>query len=844
MIFEPRSFVRGFIFAKLFFYSMNRILSVLILLFSSFTIFAQQYRSLPSAEIYRKLQQLNVLGTVMYVAAHPDDENTRLISYLVHHDHVRTIYLSLTRGDGGQNILGNEQGSALGLIRTHELMEARKIDGAEQLFTPVIDFGFTKSPDETFKFWNAKPLTNAVKEAFQQYKPDVIICRFPTTGEGGHGQHTVSAIVAETAYRELRQAQANKKDVWVPTRLLFNAFRFGDRNTTSEDQFKIPINQYDPLLGEGYGEMAGRSRSVHKSQGAGTPQSVGISNEYFKLIEGKPAVTSLYDDIDVSWSRVGRKEIGDHIQAIINNFDFKDPSKSLAELIKIKKEIRSVKDDFWRTQKLKELDEIVVSCAGVMMEALADRQEAVAGAALPLTLNAVARSASVPVIINNIAFPALLEKGNTKTIALSNDSVQKLNFEIKLNNDEPLTEPYWLHYQSSVGMYHYDSVYGGLPETPNALSVNVNLKIGDENFPAAVPISYKRLDPVKGDVVQALRIVPAVSVSPVHSLFIFEPGKERQVWVRLKTFKDLPDAKLNVKYSDKVIASFPLGNLRNDIDTLCSFSVPTTTFDHAGDDSHILLSVVADGKEYNQDMHLIQYPHLPDLQYFTGAWMKVVKKDWNVAVKKVGYIEGAGDYVDAILMLAGLQVDRIPENALNNVANLSQYDAIVLGVRALNTRKQIDAWMPVLMQYVSNGGTLLVQYNTNQNLLTSQYGPYPFTITRNRVTEEDAKVSFTDPQARLLHYPNEITEKDFEHWVQERGLYFPSNYDKQYKTLFSMHDTGEGPLEGAVIYTPYGKGQYIYSALAFFRQLPAGNTGAIRLMMNLLSAGRDAQDAK
>lgn len=773
----------------------------------------------------------------MYVAAHPDDENTRLISYLVHHDHVRTVYLSLTRGDGGQNILGNEQGSALGLIRTHELMEARNIDGAEQLFTHVIDFGYTKSPEETFRFWDRQKLVNDVKAAFQQYKPDVIVCRFPTTGEGGHGQHTVSAIVAGDAFRELEKERQSGKQVWLPKRLLFNAFRFGSMNTTREDQFKVPINQYDPVLGEGYGEMAGRSRSIHKSQGAGTPQTVGVSNEYFSLLAGSPITGSLYDGIDISWGRVGRPEIGKHIQAVIDQFDFTDPSRSLPALAAISKEIRSVQDDYWKYRKLRELNEIVLSCAGIMIEVLSDVPEAVAGAQLPVTVNVVARSVH-PVTLESISFPAIVEKGSATRTSLGRDSVQKYNFEIKLNDTEPLTEPYWLRYAASTGAYQYDSIYAGAPETPNSLQATLTFSIGDESFGATAPVSFKKLDPVKGDVVQQLRIVPALSVTPLHALLMYEAGKHKQAWLRLRTFKALPDASLSIKYDDKVIATLPLGNLRQGLDSLCSFSVPTEGFAGAEEDRYLLFSVWSEGKEYNRDMHLISYPHLPDLQYFTGAWMKTVRKDWKTAVKKIGYIEGAGDHVEEILNLAGLEVEHVPEGAMNSPAYLAQYDAIVLGVRTYNTQKQIGSWMPSLLKYVEDGGNLLVQYNTSQNLMTTQYGPYPFTISRNRVTEEDATVTFTDPASALLHFPNEITGKDFDHWVQERGIYYPAGYDKRYKTLLSMHDTGEQPLESAILYTPYGKGTFIYTSLVFFRELPAGNTGAIRLMMNLLSAGK------
>jgi LmbE family N-acetylglucosaminyl deacetylase len=820
---------------------MKRILLVLGLLFAGAGSFAQQYRPVPSAEIYRKLQQLNVLGTVMYVAAHPDDENTRLLSYLVHHDHVRAMYLSLTRGDGGQNILGNEQGSTLGLIRTHELMEARKIDGAEQLFSHVIDFGFSKNPDETFQFWKKDELVKDVMATMQRYRPDVVICRFPTTGEGGHGQHTASAIVAEEAFKMLEKEKSNESDnskVWVPTRLLFNSFRFGDRNTTSEDQFKFPINQYDPLLGEGYGEMAGRSRSIHRSQGAGTPQSVGASNEYFKLLGGKPMRASLYDDIDISWNRVGRPDIGTKIQQIIQQFDFVDPSRSLPALVALKKEIEKVEDYHWRIKKLAELNDIVSSCAGIMVEALANSQEAVAGAELPVSLQVIARSIT-PVQLEGASFGAAIEQGSARPCTLVSDSLYKFTFKIKINEKEPETEPYWLRYPGTVGAYEYDAdKYAGLPVAGNYLTGGITFSVLGERFSAHAPISYKRLDPVKGDVVQRLRIVPAVSIGPVHSLLVFETGRDKKAWLRIRSFKQIEQLEIRVKESGKVIHSVALGNLEQGKDTLIMVDVPTGGLSGTDDKTYVTFEAVADGAAFSRSMHLLQYDHLPELQYFTGSWMKVLKKDWKTAVKKIGYVEGAGDYVDGILDLCGLDVEHLNNSALSNPQTLQSFDAIVLGIRALNTEKQMNAWMPALLQYVENGGTLLVQYNTNQNLVTRQLGPYPFTLTRNRVTEEEAAVTITQPNARLLQYPNKISQQDFDNWVQERGLYFPAEWDKRYQTLFSMHDKGEQPLESAVLYAPYGKGHFIYTSLAFFRQLPAGNVGAIRLMMNLLSAGK------
>jgi LmbE family N-acetylglucosaminyl deacetylase len=816
---------------------MKRIVSFLLFCISGSVLNAQQFRPLSSTEMYDKLQQLNVLGTVMYMAAHPDDENTRLISYLVHHDHIRTIYLSLTRGDGGQNILGNEQGSTLGLIRTHELMEARKIDGAEQLFTHVIDFGYTKSPEETFKFWSREQLIRDVSAAFQQYKPDVIICRFPTTGEGGHGQHTVSAIIAGDVYKQIAQQKASgKADLWQPTRLLFNSFRFGDRNTTSEDQFKLPINQYEALLGEGYGEMAGRSRSVHKSQGAGTPQSVGITNEYFKLIDGQPVKTSLYDNIDISWGRVGRKEIGTAVQKLIDNFAFVDPSRNITALLAIRKQIETVKDPFWKAQKLKEIDEIIVSAAGIMAEALADNPDATPGSTVPVTLNLISRS-HTPVTVETIAFQQTND-GNGTGFNMAYDSLYKVAVPVKINSNEALTEPYWLRQSAQTGAYQYDAAYAGVPEAENDVYTTVNVKIGAQPFSFKVPVSYKVLDPVRGDVVERIHIVPAVSIEPYNALFVFEKDKPQQTLLKVKTFAAISNADLQVSFKNKNLTTVKLGALKAGTDTLIPVTVPTTDLEHAGDNSYISFNVSADGTTYNRGRHMIRYNHIPELQYFTDARIKAVRKDWQVAVKKVGYIEGAGDYVDAVLNLSGLNVERIPAGAINNQSYLNNFDAIVIGIRAYNTQSQMGSWMPALMQYVQQGGTLIVQYNTNQNLMTGKFGPYPFKISRDRVTEEDAKVTFTDPNARLLQFPNKITEKDFDNWVQERGVYYPADWDKQYKTMLAMHDTGEKDLEGAILQAQYGKGQFIYTSLAFFRQLPAGNTGAIKLMMNMLSAGK------
>jgi LmbE family N-acetylglucosaminyl deacetylase len=822
----------------LIFKSMKRIFSAVLFLLSGLSLSAQQYRPMSSSEIYEHIEKLNVLGTVMYLAAHPDDENTRLISYLVHHDHVRTIYLSLTRGDGGQNILGDEQGAALGLIRTHELLEARKIDGAEQLFTPVIDFGFTKSPEETFTFWDKQSLVGNVVAAIQRYKPDMIVCRFPTTGEGGHGQHTASAIVAGEAYTYIQKYNDTAvKKLWLPKRLLFNSFRFGSANTIRPGQFEMDINQYDPLLGAGYGEMAGRSRSAHKSQGAGTPQSVGVTAEHFQLIAGAPMTHSFYDDIDLSWGRVGAAEIGKDLQQVLSHFSFTDPSASIPALIKIREKIGTLDDDFWKQEKLQEIDAVILSSAGVMAEALTEEPEAVAGSRVAVKLRLIARG-SIPVKAENAGASGKILKGGVPATTLIADSVYQFDYEIKLNDSESLTEPYWMKAMPRNNTYQYDSAYGGIPEAVNELNMVVRLHIGGADFRLPVPLSYKKTDPVKGDVIQRLRIVPKVSIEPNNNLFIYQKGAAGTVTLHLKVFEDIATSSLAVYANQTQIETVALPELKRGLDTFISIDVPTDKLSGKPEQDILAFAVEAGGHNYSREIHLIDYPHIPELQYFTDARMKAIPKDWKVAVKKIGYIEGVGDYVDEVLRLCGLTVEEIPLNRLNDPLFLKQYDAIVMGIRALNTQKELISGMGGLMEYTKAGGTLLIQYNTNRGLVTTHIGPYPLTLSRDRVTEEDAKVTFTDPASSLLHFPNTITGKDFDDWIQERGIYFPGEWDKHYQTMLSMHDVGGQGLRSAILYAPYGKGQYIYTSLVFFRELPAGNVGAIKLFMNLLSAGK------
>jgi len=827
-----------------------------VFLLGFFTVFcsAQQVRPSKSSEIYRDLKTLKNLPKVLYLAAHPDDENTGLLSWLINDKNVETGYLSLTRGDGGQNLLGTEQGAALGLIRTHELLEARKLDGAQQFFTRAIDFGFSKNTTDTFKQWDEDSIIADVVWVIRKFRPDVIICRFPPTAAAGHGQHAASAVVAEKAFKLAGDKNAFPNqlkyvNVWQPKRILWNTFRFGAVNTTAENQLKVTVGQYDAQLGMGYGELAGLSRSLHKSQGAGTQSVAGIKTEYFSHVNGEPAKATLFDGIVKTWTSQGNADIDQSLDTIISAFNFNNPDLSLPALLALRKKVMTLQDSEIKKDKIKSLDNIILSCAGFMGEVVTNQAEAVAGENHNFRLNLISR-ADNSVVLENVKWLSQSESFNRK---LSKDSLITIQHEIQIPADTALTEPYWLA-KSPTNAATFsvpNDTLVGLPEAESPLNVLLNLKIGSEKFQVKLPLSFKKLDPVRGDVVEALRIVPALELKFTQPLYLVKENEDLHLSLNFKvnSNKQFNNGKVNLMYNGERLGGGDLKSI-NGKDFTIDYVIPKNKLASINS-SRLQLDAnyVADGVTYNKNKVLIQYPHLPALQYFAPATVTVMKGDIQAKVKKVGYIEGAGDFIPEFLRIAGIQVDvlkdedfygNLDESGGNGSQNkLAQYDAIILGVRANNTEKKLGRWMPFLWSYVKGGGNLVMQYNTNQDTTVDQLGMYNFNIANKRVTEENAEVKFLNPNHKLLNYPNKITANDFNGWVQERGAYFPAQWDAAYEPLFEMHDTNEEPLQGSTLYAKYGKGNFIYTPLAFFRQLPAGNVGAARLFLNFLSAQKN-----
>jgi len=804
---------------------------------------AQTPRSTNAAEILLQLKKLNVLGSVLYVAAHPDDENTRLLAYMANEKLYRTGYLSITRGDGGQNLIGDELGVDLGLIRTQELLAARRIDGAEQFFTRAFDFGYSKSPEETLKSWGHDKILSDVVWVIRKFRPDVIITRFPTTGEGGHGHHTASAMLAVEAFdaaadpARFTEHFKHGVAVWQAKRILWNTFNFGGTNTQSNDQFKLDCGDYNPVLGKSYGEIAAASRSQHKSQGFGVPAQRGTVIEYFKTIKGTAPVNDLMENVEVGWKRTNDEAPANTIKKIIDKFDVSHPERSTAALVDLYKKVELLKDDFWKVQKLNEIKELVQNCTGLFMEAASNSQYAVQGDSLKINLLVNNRSGaniiSADAHLNNdyVIFDQLKKNEN---------SVQVYSMFIS-PNAKP-TQPYWLENTMEKGSFNVtDQQQIGKGEN-DPFHVVFSMLIEGKEFKFTKPVRYKYTDPVKGELYQPVTILPKVELNYSGDVFLAINNKPVDVGTSVRS--NLPVA---TDYTVLKQTSSKINNSNNPFTFRASaankVNSETSAFTLNGQNTDYVEEIklqAGDGKNiYGQYRKIIEYDHIPSIVYFHDATAKLSKIDLKTAGNLVGYIPGAGDKIPGALAAMGYRVVTLKETDINT-ADLKQFDAIVTGVRAYNTNEWMNNVYDRLMQYVKDGGVLLVQYNTSTRIgpVLAKIAPYPFNISRNRITDEDAKVNFLIPDHPALNYPNKISTKDFEGWVQERSVYHAEKTDTSYKHILSMQDPGEKEHDGSLIIANYGKGRFVYTGLVFFRELPAGVPGAYRLFANLIANER------
>jgi len=828
--------------------------SLLITLFSFQFSNAQQPQKPNSVEIYNQIQKLNFLGSVLYVAAHPDDENTRLISYLSNETKARTAYLSLTRGDGGQNLIGPQLRELLGVIRTQELIEARKIDGGEQLFSRANDFGFSKNAEETLEIWDKEKVLADVVWAIRKFQPDVIINRFDHRTSGNtHGHHSASGILSFESFNKTNDPsffpeQLKLVQPWQAKRQFFNTswWFYGSQEkfnaADKTNMLSLQTGVYYASLGKSNQEIAALSRSRHQSQGFGSTGSRGEETEYLELINGTPLQnkTSIFEGIDTTWNRVkGGKPIGELLAKIAVEFDFTNPSASIPNLTKAYVMIQALDEDHWKPIKSEEVKNTIAACAGLYLEAVALSQEATISSVLNLKLEAINRS-SVPMqLVSVTTLPE--QKISLKNLPLNRNSAQKSTLELQLPAAMGNTEPYWLKEKGTVGMYTVnDQKNIGIPDIIREVKVVFNIQINGIEIPFTRTVVYKYNDDVKGEMYNYLDIVPAITTSILDKVSLFRDTKKKYIAVKIKSGKDAVKGDLQLELPNNWTVqpkAIPFVLDKKGTEQTYYFEV---TPPNSPDEAVAKSVAIVEGKIYDREQIGINFDHITKQQILKPAESKFMRMDLKIKEEKIAYIMGAGDEVPNSLEQMGYKVT-VLNPADISPDKLANFDVVMTGVRAYNTVQTLANKQDILFDFVKGGKTMVVQYNTVGDLVTETIAPYPLKLSSDRVTQENAEVRFLAPNHPVLNSPNKITSKDFEGWKQEQGLYYPREFDKAFTPILSSNDKGETPKNGALLIAPYGKGHYIYTGLSFFRELPEGVSGAYKLLSNLISIQNDVK---
>jgi LmbE family N-acetylglucosaminyl deacetylase len=837
--------IRGVTFNHLASRCSGRLLLNLVLLACfAYPVAAHPQPTVPdSATLQLLLKKLTVVGNVLYVAAHPDDENTAVLAYLSLERGVRTGYLSLTRGDGGQNLIGPEQGELLGVIRTQELLQARRIDFAEQFFTRAIDFGYSKGLEETLDIWGRDEVTADIVKVIRNFRPDVIITRFPPDG-GGHGHHTASAVLAVEAFTAAGDPSRYPEQLesvrpWIATRVVWN--QYGWQETTASDVAGAPameLGEYNRLLGQSYTELAGKSRTMHKSQGMGSPQGRGRQANYFRHLAGEPASGDVLDGLDLSWNRVpGGREIGEILERIYRDFNPLVPSASVPRLMQAYRMISALPPNPWSAHKEEEILEAIRGCLGLWLEAISAEPHVKPGDSIRVRITALNRS----------TFPLRLETAEMSPFGPSLAVSETLSYNqpvireavISVSENQPYTQPYWLREAGREGLFtvrERDLI--GRPEADPPLRASFRLSLPEHGatLDFEVPVLYRWVDPVEGERYRYFQVLPEVSLEPQDPVVLFPSRDSRELGVTVTSTQQASSGTLSLELpegwtSEPSRADFRLNGRGSQAELRFKLSPPA-----AAGRSNYRVSALVNGRRIESSILTMDYPHIPLQTVLTPTEGVLLRIEVETRGERVGYVMGSGDQVPDALRQLGYQV-KVLSDAELATADLSDYDAVVIGVRAYNTRPRLRAANDRLLEYVRGGGTLVVQYQTRLGEGVA-IGPYPFRISNERVSVETAPVKIDAEDHPLLSRPNRITVEDFDGWVQERGLYFADQWDPRYETPLLSADPGESQKAGGLLFARYGEGVYIYTGYAWFRQLPAGVAGAYRIVSNLVSAGK------
>lgn len=799
--------------------------------------------------ILHELESFRQMGSVLYIAAHPDDENTELLALLSRGRNYRTAYLSLTRGDGGQNVLGADLGDKLGVARTQELLAARQIDGARQFFSRAVDFGFSKNYQETLGVWKRQEVLSDIVRVVREFKPDVLITRFSPSPGGTHGHHTTSAILAMEAFKLAGDPKAfpeQKLPPWQPKRILWNVSMFQKEKVGNAAVYKIDAGGKDPVSGESFYEIASASRAMHKTQGFDSFRLPGGAGEQrtesFQYLDGEPITKDILDGVDTTWNRVpGGAEIGKAARDIIDGFNERDLGASVPALLALRSKIHALPNqDSVIQEKEAQLDKIIRACLGLKVETTLAHCEVVPGEVMKLHMTAELHALppeSVHVRWLSVRFPQL-QKEIKRDVELRYKERSNTSADETLPLATPLTHPYWLRAEGTPGMFRVeDAKLIGTPENAPSFVVEDVFDIGGQTFTVRDEPVQITTDLNDNQIRRKLDVIPPVSMRFDPDVVIMGPGESRTVEVEIKAARAHCEGQLQLNAPpDWTIspAKEPFNLATVGQRAHCKFNVKAP---NKAESAKISVNAVMHGINYHNERLEVDYVHIPRQLIQPPALMKAVSLQLKIRGKNVGYLPGAGDTLAENLRQMGYAV-KVLDDANLSAKDLLGLDAVVLGVRALNVRSEIGRAMPVLLSYVESGGNLIVQYNRPDKLKSEKFAPYDLHISADRVTDEKATMTFLVPANPVMHQPNEITEADFAGWIQERGLYFPNKWDERFTPILACNDPGESPMKGALLVAQYGKGYYVYTGLSFFRQLPAGIPGAYRLFANIVSIGK------
>lgn len=812
--------------------------------------------------LVRFLHRLNTSATVMMIGAHPDDEDTALLAYLARGENARTAYLSLTRGDGGQNIIGPELGEALGVIRTEELLQARKLDGAEQFFTRAYDFGFSKTLDEAKQKWDERTVLCDAVRAIRTFRPLVVVSVWTGTPVDGHGQHQFSGYIAPIAVKaaaDIGQC-AEAGPPW-------QVKKFYTRHRTQGDaRLRVNTGNYDMLLGRSYSEIAMEARSQHRSQEQGVLELKGEAFSNYDLTGSEAKENDIFETLDTSVAGISKNTSETSPQFIelaakvhqaaaraLSEFDVRDPSKIIPALTE---GYAAAYDAEWSTrspgpkafmlQKQTEFLGALRLAAGIQIDVISDRETVVPGESFTVGAR-VFYPAGIDVKVENVT----LNLPSGWSAAAVEPTPQPQNqfrrevpnfgstFNVRVSTDAPPTEPYWLERPRKGDLFSWDNgPYLTLPLQGPQAAAEIKMKVNGREVKFVQPVEYRYADDVRGEIRRPLEVVPKLAVALDQDLLIVAAGQSenhKQISVSVgNNSAGTTSGSVRLKLPQgwtSMPARSEFSLTRKGESASVQFDVRIPVGSPAGAYS-VAAVAMADGAEYSRSMRTVAYPHIQTHRIYGLAAAKAELIDLKTVPLKIGYLAGSGDRVPQAIAQMGLNVEMIDERTLAS-GDLSRFDVLVVGIRAYQVRGDLVAHNKRLLDFASSGGTLIVQYQlpgyAQQNLapFPAQQGP--------RVSDELAKVTILDPTHPIFTVPNKITPADFEGWVQERNLYNFSTMDARYTGLLESHDTGEAENKGGLVVADLGRGKFIFCSYSLFRQLPAGVPGAYRLLANMLA---------